>query len=130
MSQDNVDVVKGAYDAFARGDIQGLIGLLDESVEWRVPDSLPFGGTYRGHEDMGRFFSQLPEHFEELQVEPEEYVDAGDGLVIARGRHRGRGKATGRELESEFAMFWTVRDGKAVRFHEYQDSAATLSALE
>lgn len=126
MSEQNVQIVKSGYAAFARGDIPAVLALLDSGIEWTLPDSLPFGGTYRGPQEVARFFGKLPDFFPELRVEPEEFAAFGD-QVVARGHHRGRGKAGA--LNVPFAMFWTLRNGKVVKFFEYQDTAKTAKAI-
>jgi ketosteroid isomerase-like protein len=118
MSQQDVDTIKGAYDAFARQDIPGVMEAFDDAIEWDVPDSVPWGGTYRGKDEVGRFFASLPEHLDELNVEPQELYEAGE-RVVAVGRHHGHVK--GQPFETRFAMVWTMSGGKAVAFKEYSD---------
>lgn len=126
MSQQNVDVIRRAYEAFARQDIPAVLGAFDEHIEWTTPDSLPIGGTVRGHEGVTRFFQSLPKHFQELQVRPEQYIDAGDEVVVL-GRHVGRG-ARGK-FDVPWCMVWTLRNGKATRFQEFTDTAKLAQAI-
>ena len=60
-----------------------------DDLVWSTPDSIPFGGVYRGPSGAGEFFTKLPQNFAELRVEPERFIDAGDTVVV-QGRHRGR----------------------------------------
>jgi ketosteroid isomerase-like protein len=48
--QQNVDVVRQVYGAFGRGDLEGILGLLDPEVTWRTPgpSDLPTAGMRRG----------------------------------------------------------------------------------
>ncbi len=128
MSQQDVDTIKGAYEAFARQDIPNVLAAFDESIEWHTPESLPYGGRFRGHEEVGGFFARLPEHFDELNVEPAEFLDAGDHVVVV-GQHRARGK-DGEEFTAPWAMVWTMRDGKAVAFREHTDTAVINDRLK
>lgn len=118
MSQQDVDTIRGAYEAFGRQDIDGLMAAFDDGIEWDVPDSVPWGGQYRGKEEVGRFFGGLGEYIDELNVEPREYIDAGDTVVVL-GRHHGN--IGGEPFETRFAMVWTMDGGKAVKFKEYSD---------
>ena len=115
----NVDIVRSGYDAFGRGDIPGVLALFDPSIEWYVQEELPEGGTYRGPEAVGGFFASLPKNYDDLQVQPDQYLDAGDSVIV-EGHHRG--KINGTAFEVGFAHVWTLRDGAAVRFREYADS--------
>jgi ketosteroid isomerase-like protein len=128
MSQQDVETLREGYAAFNRQDIPAVLALFDPSIEWDVPTSLPWGGVFHGPDGVGRFFGSLGNWLEELRVEPEAFLDAGDHIVVV-GDHHGRVKG-GREYEARFAMVWEMRDGKPVRFREYTDTAPLVQALE
>src|SRR5579872_904606 len=126
-SDRNVATVKGAYEAFKRQDIPGVLAAFDPNIEWTTPAEIPFGGTVYGHEGVLGFFQTLPRYYAELRVEPDYYV-ASDDKVVAVGHHRGKTVA-GEPFELDFAMVWTMRDGKAIRFREYNDSGKMIAIL-
>jgi ketosteroid isomerase-like protein len=128
MSQQNVDTIRGAYEAFGRGDIPGVLSSLHEDVTWDSPESLPWGGMCHGHQEVLAFFGRLDEQMAELRVEPDRFVDAGD-TVLVTGMHRGRHREGG-EFEARWAMVWELRDGKASEFREYVDTAPIAAAME
>src|SRR5947209_5854143 len=128
MSADqNIAIVKSAYEAFGRQDIPAVLAAFDPNIEWYTPDELPFGGSVRGHDGVVGFFQKLPTVFDELRVEPDTYIASGD-QVAAVGHHRG--KIKGEPFEVGFTMVWTLRDGKATKFREYNDSGKLLRLLE
>jgi ketosteroid isomerase-like protein len=126
MSAEDVTVLRDAYGAFARQDIPGVMAAFDENIEWRTPDSLPFGGTYHGHDGVGGFFGQLGTYWHELSVEPEEFIDGGDTIVVVA---RVRGTAAGGALDQQHVHIWRMRGGKAASCTEYSDTARALQAL-
>lgn len=126
-SPDGVGILREAYGAFARGDIDTVLATFDESIRWDTPDSVPFGGVYQGRQGVGEFFSHLGENYAELRVEPETYVHDGDRVVVL-GHHHGR-SVSGNDFEAPFAHAWTMRGGKALTFNEYLDSAKINAAL-
>jgi ketosteroid isomerase-like protein len=128
VSQENIELIRGGYEAFARQDIPAVLERFDEDIEWTAPDTLPTGGTHRGHDGVASFFASLPESWVELRVQPEEYLDAGDAVVVL-GTHHGRGH-NDVEFDAGFVHVWNVRDGKAVRFRETIDTAKMLPALD
>jgi uncharacterized protein len=128
MAQQDVDTIRGAYEAFARQDIPGVLDKFDDGIQWDVPATVPFGGVYSGKEEVGGFFARIPEYLEELNVEPQEYYDAGDNVIVV-GRHHGRAQG-GEPFETRFAMVWGMSGGKAVRFKEYSDMTPIVKALE
>lgn len=49
----NGEIIKQTYDAFGRGDMPTVFGILDKEIKWHVPGQSPLSGDYRGH-DAGR----------------------------------------------------------------------------
>jgi ketosteroid isomerase-like protein len=128
MSADNVQVLRGAYAAFARQDMPSVLAAFDEDISWSTPDSLPFGGTVRGHAGVMEFFGSLAGQFASLSVEPEEFIDGGDTVVvIARDRSTTHG---GTAIETQAAHVWRMGGGRATSFVEFSDAAPVLKALE
>lgn len=128
MSQDNVAVVKGIYEAFGRADMHTVFELVHPRCEILAPSRLPWGGQYRGHEGLEDFVGKLAGAVEG-KAEIERYIDDGEGHVVAIGRARGRVPATGREYDVPEAAVWTVREGKVVRFEAYVDVLPVREAL-
>jgi uncharacterized protein len=127
--RENTELVHQAYQHFKGGDIQSLLGLLSEDVEWKLfeIEGVPFSGTRRGVERVGEFFAQVFDTEEPLHFEPRELVAQGE-KVVALGDYAWRVKSTGREYESDFVHVFTVRDGKVARFQEFMDTAAVSAA--
>jgi ketosteroid isomerase-like protein len=123
----NVDVIRGGYEDFRNGDFAGVMNRFDPEIEWSVTPNIPFGGDYRGHEEVARFFEMLDEHYEELRVEPDEFIADGDRVVVL-GVHRGRTRV-GNDFEIHFSHSWLLRDGKALGFREYADGVDLRRAL-
>jgi ketosteroid isomerase-like protein len=127
--QQNVRLIQQAYEAFGRGDIQGLLGALSEQVEWRTPkfEGAPFGGDYHGRGEVARFFSELNQHEEVTRFEPREFIAQGE-KVVALGVYASTIRATGRKAESDWAHVFTIRDGKVVKMQEFFDTAVAMNA--
>ena len=126
----SVEIVKRSYDAFARGDMDGVLGDMDPDIEWHQAQGLPHGGYYRGLEDVKRnIFDPLDtEWWDEFTATPDEFLDAGEHVVVL-GRYRGTAKQTGRALDVPFVHVWTLRGDKAVRFRQFLDTAGWVAAL-
>jgi uncharacterized protein len=122
---ENVKIVQDAYAAFGRGDIPSLLASLSDDVVWTLPGAplIPQAGTYRGPEGVAQFFQKLAQTTEFLAFEPREFVAQGD-RVIALGSYQAKGIATGRSFAADWAMSFTIRDGKVVKFQEFTDTAS------
>lgn len=129
--QENTKVIKQAYDYFKSGDIQSLLGLMANDVDWRMPEveNMPHAGTRKGVEQVAEFFSILAEVQDAKQFEPNEFIANGD-RVVGLGHYIWKIKANGREYESDFVHVFTVRDGKIAKFDEYYDTAPAAAAFQ
>ena len=129
--QDNVRLVQRAYDAFKRGDIEGLLQLVTEDVEWITPgpsDIMPSAGHRRGRQGVADFFSTLSSQEDVELFEPKDYIAQGDKVVVICS-YRGRVKATGRSAEADLVHVFDIKDDKVRQFREFFDTAAVLPAF-
>lgn len=122
----NKEIIQQGYEAFKRRDIPAVLALFDPDIVWELPPGFPVATTYRKREGVLQFFSTLPSLYDELHVEPDEYLEIGD-LVIARGHHRGH--IGHKKFEIPFAMFWTMKNGLATHFLEYSDTGVLHDEL-
>lgn len=127
----NTQIVQDAYAAFQRGDVNAILAVMDENVEWQgavgTEGVLPQGGVRRGRAGVAEFFALVNEHTAFEQFEPREFVAQGD-VVVATGHYRATMKRSGGKVDSDWVMLFTIRDGRVVRFREFTDSAQVISA--
>lgn len=124
MSQENLDLVRAIYSAFAAGDIAGVVSRMASDMEWNEAENFPYadGNPYRGPDSiLSGVFARLGAEWDGFAAMPEEYLDAGETIIVL-GRYGGACKATGRALDAQFAHVWRVRDGKAAHFQQYTDT--------
>jgi hypothetical protein len=91
---------------------------------WNEAENFPYadGNPYVGHDAiLCGVFARLGGEWEGFAAVPEEYLDAGDTVVVL-GRYRGTYRATGRRFDADMAHVWRVRDGQAVSFRQYTDT--------
>ena len=127
MSQTNVDLIRGLYDAFAAGDIAGVLGRMSPDIVWNEAENFLYadGNPYRGPEGvLNGVFARIGAEWDGFGAHPEEIIDGGD-TVIALGRYRGTYRATGRALDAQLVHVWRVADGKAAAFQQYTDTLQT-----
>ncbi len=124
MSQANVDVVRGMYEAFARGDVSGVLGSMSPDIVWNEAENFPYAdrNPYVGPEAIaGGVFMRCATEWNEFGVKIDELIDAGDA-VLALGRYTGTYKATAKPQTTQMAHLWRLKDGKAVRFQQFADT--------
>lgn len=125
-----VDVVRRFYDALGRGDVSGVLALLDERIEWTEAERFPYyGGTWHGPQAvLENLLVPLSHDWTDFSAKAIEFVAEGE-RVVSLGRYSGTFKETGRSFSAAFAHVWTVRGDKLVRFDMHTDTAKVLEAL-
>jgi ketosteroid isomerase-like protein len=127
MSQENVDKVRDFIVSFNRRDFDAAVESFDPEIDWVLP-ARQRSDSCRGPDEVIRFFRGLDETFEELRLEPQEFVDAGDH-VATRLRFYGRGKGSGVEVEEEmYHQVATFRAGRMVRMEYFAEWSEALEA--
>lgn len=130
MSEQNVALVRGIYDAFAAGDVPAVLGAMSPDIEWNEAESFIYADNnpYVGPEAiLTGVFARLGTEWDGFAALPEEFLDAGDTIVVL-GRYRGTHKATGEALDAQLAHVWRIGDNKAVRFQQYTDTLGAARA--
>ncbi|MPW23444.1 ketosteroid isomerase [Paraburkholderia sp. CNPSo 3157] len=128
--QENVLLVQRAYDAFSKGDIEGVLITLAENVDWFIPGSteiIPFAGRRHGPQEVGEFFSALAATQTAERFEPLDFIADQDKVVVL-GVQRWRVASTGVTYEDEWAHVFTIENGRITKFTEYHDTAAEAAA--
>jgi ketosteroid isomerase-like protein len=130
MSQENVEIVRSAYDAFNRGDVPAVLTKLDPSVEWDMTDYEGWleSDVYYGHEGASSFLTDWATIFPDYRADLDRIIDNGDDVVVF-ATQRGHGTGSGVGAELSYVQIMTVRNGKVVRVRTYSDDAAALEAV-
>jgi len=128
--QKNVQIVKDGFAAYGRGDMQGLLALFADDIEWIVPgEGWPLAGIYRGQAGVADFVQKISEMLEISSFEPREFVAEGDRVLVV-GFDRGRVRTTNRTFENNWVIAFTVRNGKVTNAREYFDTLALARGFE
>jgi uncharacterized protein len=128
MSEENVENLRSFLEAFAEGNLEAVFAACDPGIELEVSDAyFDAPRTYHGHAGMQELFVAQAEVFDPFRLEPEEFLDAGDQVVVM-ARAGGLARASGVEVLDRFGHVWTVRGGKIVHFKEFKDPDEALEA--
>jgi uncharacterized protein len=125
MSQQHVDALRRGFEAFQQGDWEAVLEDVHPDVEVHEPRELPDAQVLHGHAGLRAALERGQEMFDDLRIYAEEFIDAGDQVVIWY-RVIGRGKGSGAEVEMDQAGVWTFRGGTVVRVDGYFDRAQAL----
>jgi ketosteroid isomerase-like protein len=131
MSQENVELVLRAREAFNRRDLRALAELTHDDFEFvSVLTAVDAGGgTYRGPDAWGSYFARMDDSWADWQVEDFRVFDAGDDRVAALFRLVGTGKSSGARVDRAVGVGYWLRNGKFWQMRSYLDPADALEAV-
>ena len=123
MSDENAQLLRQAYAAFARGDVPTVLQILADEITWHVPGRSPLSGDYKGHDEVVGFFARSMElSGGTLRVDVDEIVADGERVIVLTTVSAQR---NGRHWSTPEVHVWRVVDGRATEFCEYQGDQQT-----
>jgi ketosteroid isomerase-like protein len=128
MSQENVEVVKVAYDAFAREGLDRFMEHHTDDVEYRQVLGEMAGKPRHGKDAVRAWLQDWIDMFDGFWMELVELIDAGGVTVFTAERFGGRARVSGVETDQANWTVFTIRDGKIARGHEYPTREQALEA--
>jgi len=127
MSQENVEIVRSFYRAWARDDLPGPVELMDPDIEYVNPTRAVEPGTRRGLSAFKTAVERVFEGYETWQIELEEFRAVGDQVAVVV-RYRARWRESGVQVEVRESALWTLRDGRVSQYAWFHEPADALEA--
>jgi uncharacterized protein len=124
---DDIEMLRGGYQAFGRGDIDAVAEDFTDDVEFVGPGGQA-AGAYQGKAAVAGLLAGMGDRWDGLTWAPEEFIREG-GTVVVLGHMEGTARATGTRVRIPFAHVWRVSGGKVRHGQAFTDTAAIASAL-
>ena len=126
MSDENVEIVRAALEAFRRGDV-------DEALEHIHPDMVsrrtdPDDAVFHGRDGLLALMADWTEGFEEWSYRAEEFFDAGDQVVV-RLHQWGRGKGSGVMVDGDYWLTYVFQEGSVTHFTVFLDRERAFESV-
>jgi ketosteroid isomerase-like protein len=129
VAGENAEVVRAAFEAFDRGDVEGVLARCDENITIRQPPELfDVPQAQRGHAGVLEAFAVWPEQWDDFRVEVLRVEEHGDRVLVT-SVNRGRSKDTGIEVETRFSFVFRVRGGKITDWRIFLREEEAVEAL-
>jgi ketosteroid isomerase-like protein len=128
VSQADLETLRAGYVAFTRGSWEGLFESADREFELTTAARSPSPGTYRGAEQVKRFFEDLFEPFEQVTAQPQKFFERDHRIAVLL-LIRLRPKGSSAVVENRIGHLWTFRDGKALRLEIFPEREKALEAI-
>jgi ketosteroid isomerase-like protein len=127
MSQENVEIVRAAYEHLNQGDVQGFSDLCADDFLMDMSERVFNPDIYRGRDDIRRFYRGVRSVWESYRWDVEEARAEGDSVVAMLHCHA-RSREGGPPVDWHVAWLWRFRNGRPVSLRFYRDSARALEA--
>jgi len=129
-SEDDLKVVQSFYDSLDRGDVPGVLALLDPQVRWTEAEGFPYySGTWVGPDAvLNNLLKRVAEDWSSFGARSERMLVDGP-TIVSLGVYTGTHKVTGKNMRAEFAHLWTVDRQKITSFKMYADTAKVIEAM-
>jgi ketosteroid isomerase-like protein len=129
--QENIQLVKDAYAAYARGDLDIVLSCMTSQIEWELPTvpGLSFTGKRKGHDQVAEYFRLANEKQAMREFTPKEFI-AQSNKVVVLGFGAWTAKDTGLDFESDWVHVFTVEDGRIAAFREFMDVHVAVEAFQ
>lgn len=127
MASSDVEIVRAAFEAFGRGDPEAVLEFCDPEIVVRDPERT--GVTFHGFDGLLRFWSEWFENWEEYRVEPREFEEHGDEILVS-AEQIGRGALSGVEVRDDLFNVFRLRRGKVVEYRVYGGREAALRSMD
>lgn len=132
MADENTRIVLECYAAFKAGEIERLLSMVGDDVDWEsaygAGDRIPIGGRRHGKADVRRFFRQVEDNLDFSRFDVGTTISQGEYVVVL-GHYEGTVKPTGRHFSTDWSMLFQVRNGQIIWHREYTDTASVLESF-
>ena len=128
MPDDFASPLRKTIEAFNDRGVDAALEYFDQNVQWWAPPDWLEDRLYEGHDGVRRLAAFWNDQFEEYRVEPNRFIDLGDGELVALLHQRGRIKGSTDQVEQELGYIAQIRDGTLTDVQVYFSWEATLEA--
>ena len=130
---ENLEIVKGMYNAAAKADFPAFLGAMDAAIEWNEAENFPYAdhNPYIGPDAVaGGVFGRIAADWEYWILSDLEYLECSGEKIIVTGRYNAKNKVTEKIIKAQFMHMWTLNNSKATQFQQYADTKQVADAMK
>jgi ketosteroid isomerase-like protein len=131
VSDANIKVIQSAYEAFGRGDVEAILDLCTDDVDWATLSELrvaPWHGAFHGKAEVPTFFEQLAKTVDFTGFTPLSFTSNETDVMVAIESSL-TVRETGKSATNELHHWWKLRDGKICFYRGSEDTAHIQQVL-
>lgn len=130
MSQENVEIVRAAFEAWNAGELQNVLSRFHPELVYHPRADEPDPSPHVGRDAYERLVYGFVDSFSEVTFEVLELIDVGDHVIASTVLHavlRGQGSASA-GVSDTYVFVYKLRDGLVVEGWEYRTKQEALEA--
>ncbi|WP_162919989.1 ester cyclase [Hanstruepera ponticola] len=127
----NLAVVNAAYEAFGKGDIEGVVATFSPDIVWNEAEGNAYadGNPYKGADAIVEgVFGRVVNEWDGFTLKNIELHEMSENQVLATLRYNAKHKKTGKSIDAQVAHHWTLENGKIIGFQQYVDTKQLAEA--
>jgi ketosteroid isomerase-like protein len=131
-AEQNIETVKGMYEALGHGDIDAILAAVTDDVDWSTDaaiTSAPWYGPRHGKDQVRRFFDGIAHAGPITEFAPVSFASNDDGDVMVVIRYAFTVQATGKDVAMNMHHYFRFRDGKVCYVRSAEDTAQVAAAF-
>jgi ketosteroid isomerase-like protein len=129
MSQENVEVVRRAFEDFNRRDLAAAVDAFAPDAEWVPYLAALEEEIYRGHDEIERMWREVLKDVPDFRIELVEVVAEGADTVVVEVDFLGMGRASGADIRTTVYQAASFRNGKVLNVQGFRTAAEALGAV-
>ena len=130
MSEDTLAIIRRAYDAFAAGDLDGVLPYLHPEIVWDASEAYAHRGTFHGPYEVHNYLKTIGDAWHAFRLEADEFTPSLIGRYMVTGKIHGIERSSGHALEAPFIHVIKVRDARIAKVQIFVDRDRAVEALD
>jgi len=119
LNETNVAIIQQAIEDIGNLNVEGLLAIIDDDIDFRLMGTTPFSKPLRGKEAYLGIIGEVGSYLDGfIKLTVDEMIPAGEWVIVRTSGH-GVMKETGADYDNQYLMMWKLRDGMVVKVREY-----------
>jgi len=119
LNETNTAIVRQAIEDIGNLNVEGLLAIIDDDIDFRLMGTSPISRKLRGKEAYMGIVAEVGSYLDGfIELTVDELIPAGDWVIVRASGHAVM-KATGADYDNEYCMMWKLQDGMVVKLREY-----------
>jgi ketosteroid isomerase-like protein len=119
LNETNTAIVRQAIEDIGNLNVEGLLAIIDDDIDFRLMGTSPISRKLRGKEAYMGIVAEVGSYLDGfIELTVDDLIPAGDWVIVRASGHAVM-KATGADYDNEYCMMWKLKDGKVVKLREY-----------